>query len=197
MVAAAITNGRIVIKGADIPEIVDGLVNWFELFGVRVTRKNGSLVVSLSRPLEMDLAGSEVPLAAPGLPKLSPRPWPGFPADVIPVMATLACKAKGRLLLQNWMYESGLEFVRELSSMGANIFISDPQRVVIEGPVRFTGGEVMPPGVIQATKAVFLAALADDAETTIHGVGILQRRYPNIFKEYRSLGAKIEKCYTT
>ncbi len=107
-------------------------------------------------------------------------------------MATLACKTKGKLMLQNWMYESGLEFVRELSAMGANIFISDPQRVIIEGPVKFTGGEIMPPKVIQAAKAIFLAALADKAETTIHGVGILQRRYPNIFKEYKKLGAKIE-----
>ncbi len=194
MVAAAVTNGKIVIKGANIPEIVDGLINWFELFGVRVVRREKDLIVSLARPLEIDLTNHEVPLAAPGLPKLSPRPWPGFPVDVIPVMATLACKTKGKLMLQNWMYESGLEFVRELSAMGANIFISDPQRVIIEGPVKFVGGEIMPPKVIQAAKAIFLAALADKAETTIHGVGILQRRYPNIFKEYRSLGANVEKC---
>ncbi len=79
MVAAAVTNGRIVIKGANIPDIVDGLINWFELFGVRVVRSKKDLIVSLARPLEIDLTNHEVPLAAPGLPKLSPRPWPGFP----------------------------------------------------------------------------------------------------------------------
>ncbi|GAG14811.1 unnamed protein product, partial [marine sediment metagenome] len=193
MVAVAVTDGRIVIKGANVPKIVDGLINWFELFGLRVERKRQDLVVSLARPLKINLKGSEIPLAAPGLPKLSPRPWPGFPVDVIPVMATLACKTKGRFLLQNWMYESGLEFARELSSLGADIYISDPQRVIIHGPVTFKGGEVMPPQVIQAAKAIFLAALADEAETTIHGVSILQRRYPDIFREYRKLGAKIEK----
>lgn len=106
-------------------------------------------------------------------------------------MATLASKTKGRLLLQNWMYENGFEFVRELNSLGADIFISDPQRLIITGPVTFKGGEVSPPSVIQATKAIFLAALADPVTTTIHGVDILRRRYPDIFSVYRQLGASI------
>jgi UDP-N-acetylglucosamine 1-carboxyvinyltransferase len=90
------------------------------------------------------------------------------------------------------MYESGLEFVRELNSMGADIFVSDPQRIIINGGITFKGGEVTPPAVIQSVKACFLAALADKGETIINGADILQRRYPNIEKVYRSLGAKVE-----
>ena len=193
MVAAGITNGKITIKGANIPHIVDGLIRWMEIFGIQTTRTGKDLVVKRGdRGLKIDARTSGVPLAAPGLPKLAPRPWPGFPVDVIPVMATLASKTEGRLLLQNWMYESGFEFVRELNSLGADIFISDPQRLIITGPVRFKGGEVTPPEVIQATKAIFLAALCDPVETTIHGVDILKRRYPDIFNVYRHLGAKIK-----
>lgn len=167
-------------------------MNWFRLFGIKIEEEGEDLIVSSSGVLEIEKENSGVPLAAEDLPKLAPRPWPGFPVDVIPVMATLACKTKGRLLLQNWMYESGLEFVRELNSMGADIFIADPQRIIISGPVTFKGGEVNPPAVIQAVKAIFLAALADKGETVVHGVGILRRRYPDIFETYRKLGAKIE-----
>jgi UDP-N-acetylglucosamine 1-carboxyvinyltransferase len=134
-----------------------------------------------------------VPLAAPGLPKLYPRPWPGFPVDAIPVMAVLASKTKGRLLLKNWMYESGLEFVRELNAIGADIFVSDPERVIVTGPVNFKGGVVVSPSVIQACKAIFIAALCDPVVTEIHGVDILRRRYPNVFETYTSLGAVIER----
>ena len=191
MVAAGITNGRITIKNANLPDIVDGLIRWMSAFGINVTRQNKDLVVSLNKHGLIIDPNSNLPLSAPQLPKLSPRPWPGFPVDVIPVMATLASKTKGRLLLQNWMYENGFEFVRELNNLGADIFISDPQRLIITGPVTFKGGEVSPPSVIQATKAIFLAALADPVTTTIHGVDILRRRYPDIFSVYRQLGASI------
>jgi UDP-N-acetylglucosamine 1-carboxyvinyltransferase len=193
MVAAAVTDGKIRIKGANVPEIVDGMINWFELFNVKIEREGKDLIVSRNGELMIDPVNSGVPLAAPGLPKLYPRPWPGFPVDAIPVMAVLASKTKGRLLLKNWMYESGLEFVRELNAMGADIFVSDPERVIVTGPVKFKGGVIVSPSVIQACKAIFIAALCDPVVTEIHGVDILRRRYPNVFETYTSLGAVIER----
>ncbi len=193
MVAAAVTDGKIRIKGANVPEVVNGMINWFELFNVMIEREGGDLIVSRKGELWVDTVNSGVPMAAPGLPKLYPRPWPGFPVDAIPVMAVLASKSKGRVLLKNWMYESGLEFVRELNAMGADIFVSDPERVIVSGPVTFKGGVVVSPNVIQACKAIFIAALCDPVVTEIHGVDILRRRYPNVFETYTSLGAIIER----
>lgn len=193
MVAAAVTDGKIRISGANVPEIVNGMINWFELFNVKIERDGHDLVVSRNGELFIDTVNSGVPLAAPGLPKLYPRPWPGFPVDAIPVMAVLASKTRGRLLLKNWMYESGFDFVRELNALGADIFVSDPERVIVSGPVKFKGGVIVSPSVIQACKAIFIAALADPVTTEIHGVDILRRRYPNVFETYTGLGAAIER----
>ena len=176
IVAAAVTDGEITIKGAGNEMLTGGITQWFSKFNIFLESKNGDLVVKRNGDLEIDLKNSGFPMAGSTMPKLHPRPWPGFPADIIPVMATLASKTKGRLLLGNWMYESGLDFVRELNAMGAEIFISDPQRVIISGPVQFKGGEIYSPGIIQACKAIFLAALCDNVTTTIHGVDILKRR---------------------
>lgn len=192
MTAAAITKGEILIKGANIPDIVDGLINWFSAFNLDIDRGGEDLRVKYVGELGVDLNRTNFPTAAKNLPKLTPRPWPGFPVDVIPVMVTLASKANGRLVIQNWMYESGLDFVREMNGLGADIFMADPQRVIVQGPVNFRGGEVVSPAVIQACKAIFLAALADPVETTIHGMDILRRRYPDIIETYQSLGAEIE-----
>jgi|CXWL01.1.fsa_nt_gi UDP-N-acetylglucosamine 1-carboxyvinyltransferase len=193
IVGTAVTNGDVIIKGAGESDIVDGMINWFSLFNIVFEKKKKDLRVYVGKGgLITDVNKSGFPLAAPNLPKFVPRPWPGFPVDAIPVVATLASKSKGRLLLQNWMYESGLDFVRELNAMGADIFMIDPQRVIINGPVTFKGGDIYPPTVIQAVKAVFLAALADPATTIIHGTDILKRRYPNIIEVYKKLGAKIE-----
>lgn len=193
IVAAAVTDGKIRIKGANVGEIVNGMINWFEIFNIKIERVGMDLVVSRKGELMIDVENSGVPLAAPDLPKLYPRPWPGFPVDAIPVMAVLASKTKGRLLLKNWMYESGFDFVRELNLMGADIFVSDPERIIITGPVKFKGGVIVSPSVIQSCKAIFIAALCDPVVTEIHGVDILRRRYPNVFETYTSLGAVIER----
>ena len=193
IIAAAVTNGEITIKGANIPDIVDGMINWFAMFNISIARKGKDLIVRRGKGgLVIDVNKSGFPLAAPNLPKFVPRPWPGFPIDALPPMVVLASKAEGRVLIQNWMYESGLDFVRELNAMGADIFMIDTQRIIITGPATFKGGEVTPPSVIQSVKAVFLAALADPGVTTIHGMDILKRRYPNIIEVYKKLGAKIE-----
>ncbi|PIR42475.1 hypothetical protein CO058_03640 [candidate division WWE3 bacterium CG_4_9_14_0_2_um_filter_35_11] len=191
IVAAAITRGEITIKGANKSDSIGGIVQWFEKFNISIKQDGDDLIVNGSSDLEIDIESSGFPLAGKGLPKLYPRPWPGFPVDVIPVMVTLACKLRGQLLISNWMYETGLDFARELNSIGADILVLDPQRIIVRGPINFKGGELVSPGVIQACKALFLASLCDDVETTIHGVDILKRRYPDIFETYKSLGADI------
>ncbi len=194
IVATAITDGEVRIKGANIPDMVDGIINWYKMFNIDIKKDGKDLVVSVGEGgLEIDVHKQGFPMAAPNLPKLYPRPWPGFPVDAIPPMAVLASKSRGRLLLMNWMYESGLDFVRELNSMGADILMMDPQRIIINGPINFKGGRVTTPAVIQACKAIFLAALADPVTTEIFGVDILKRRYPNIFEVYKKLGANIEQ----
>jgi UDP-N-acetylglucosamine 1-carboxyvinyltransferase len=191
-VAAAVTRGTITIESANRPALVNGIVKWFRLFGLEIEQNDTDLVVHGDRDLVINM--NEFPLASRDLPKLVVRPWPGFPVDVMPVMVTLATKATGRILFQNWMYESGFDFVRELTYLGADIYMSDPQRIIVMEPkIVYNGGVVGSPGVIQGTKAIFLAALADDATTVLHGTDILRRRYPDILNTYRSLGARIEE----
>ena len=95
--------------------------------------------------------------------------------------------------MNNFCYEEiaktlkSIYVINVLNELGANIYMSDPQRVIVNGPVTFIGGKVTSPGVIQACKAIFLASLADPVETTIYGVNTLYRRYPNIFNVYKKL----------
>jgi UDP-N-acetylglucosamine 1-carboxyvinyltransferase len=191
IVAAAVTKGEIRISGANIPYVVDGILEWFTRFNIDIKRDGEDLVVSGKNELFVDCANSGFPLAEDDLPKLYPRPWPGFPVDVLPIMPVLASKTRGKMLIQNWMYETGLDFVSILKTLGANIFRSDPQKVIVYGPTEYIGGIVMSPNIIQAAKALFLASLCDPVETAIYNVSILRRRYPDIFEVYAGLGADI------
>ncbi|MBW6441386.1 UDP-N-acetylglucosamine 1-carboxyvinyltransferase [Patescibacteria group bacterium] len=190
--AAALTKGTITIKNANVPDIVDGIIQNLSKFNIKIKKSGNDLIVDGTKPIKIDLINSSMPLAGNDLPKFSPRPWPGFPVDALPQVVALGCKLNGRILIQNWMYESGLEFSRELVTMGANVFLCDPQRVIISGPSELKNSEVYPPGVIQAIMAIFLLALSDPVETTIHNAEYLLRRYPNIIKDYTKLGANIK-----
>ncbi len=192
IVAAGVTKGKIKILGGNISGIIGGLIQTFKKFNIKFSTDNTDLIVDGTDGLRVDPKNSGFPLASDGLPKFIPRPWPGFPADALPLIVPLACKTPGQMLVQNWIYESGLDFVRELNHMGAQIFMCDPQRVIVNGPVKFTGGRVTPPGVIQAHVAVFLAALCDPVETIVEGAETLSRRYVDFFAIYKKLGAKIE-----
>ena len=191
VVATAVTGGRLAILGGNVPTLVNGMANWLRAFGIELEHSGDDLLVAA--PERLQVHPEFLPQAGRDLPKLAVRPWPGFPVDVLPVMVTLACKSHGAILFQHWMYESGFDYVRELNYLGAEILISDPQRVMVREPaITFRGGEIAAPYIIQGTKAIFLAALADEAETVIHGVDLLRRRYPTIFESYSALGARIE-----
>ncbi len=189
--AAAVTGGELTIRGGNAPDLIDGMAHWFRAFGIELEPCGNDLLVSA--PEALGIRSELLPQAGPELPKLVVRPWPGFPVDVLPVMVTLACKSSGAMLFQNWMYESGFDYVRELNYLGGEILISDPHRIMVRDPaIRFRGGEIVAPNIIQGTKALFLAALADPVETVIHGVDLLRRRYPTIFETYRRIGARID-----
>ena len=192
IVAAALTKGHIRIKNANDPKVAGIYLNWFPKFGVGLKTDGADLVIDGSHKLEIDIKNSGFPMAGPDMPKFVPRPWPGFPVDCLPPVITLACKVEGRVLFYNWMYETGLDFAKHLNAMGANIEMIDPQKVIVNGPITFRSDEVTSPEVIQGCMAIFLAALTDPVETTIHGVDVLKRRYPNIFECYKKLGADIE-----
>lgn len=193
IIASAVTKGNIEIVGGNIPEIMDGMIDWYKKFGVSIKKVGKNLIINQKRSLKLADIYTNFPLAAPDLPKFVPRTWPGYPIDALPPLVTLATKTKGRILIQNWMYENGLDFVNILTKMGANIFTIDPQKIIVTGPTQYKGGEVFAPGIIQATMAIFLAALSDKATTIIHGADALKRRYPNFVADYKKLGANIEE----
>ncbi len=191
IVATALTRGKITLKNTNIPNVVDGLIQTFEKFNIEITKVGKDLIVNGDHDLIIDPIESGFPMAGPTLPKMSPGPWPGFPVDVLPVMVALGTKVHGKILIQNWMYETGLDFAKELNAMGADIFVADPQRIICNGPCNYTGGKVIIPSIIQAAKAIFLVSLADPVETTLVGLEILKRRYPNVIETYKRLGADI------
>jgi UDP-N-acetylglucosamine 1-carboxyvinyltransferase len=83
-------------------------------------------------------------------------------------------------------------FTDKLVSMGANIILCDPHRVVVVGPSQMQGGAVESPD-IRAGMAILIAALGAQGKSTIHNIGQIERGYERIDQRLRELGARIER----
>ena len=82
----------------------------------------------------------------------------------------------------------------DLISMGANIFIADPHRVIVSGPTRLMSDRLFCKD-IRAGISVILAALVADGRSEIENIEVVQRGYEKIDERLKSLGAEIVTKY--
>jgi UDP-N-acetylglucosamine 1-carboxyvinyltransferase len=124
--------------------------------------------------------------------KVEDGPWPAFPADLTSIAVALATQSEGSVLIFEKMFENRLFFVDELITMGAEITICDPHRVIVIGPRRLRGYRLSSPD-IRAGMAKLIAALCAEGTSEIHNVQQIDRGYERIDERLRDLGARIER----
>jgi UDP-N-acetylglucosamine 1-carboxyvinyltransferase len=110
------------------------------------------------------------------------------------IAVVAALKAKGSIIFHNSFYEYGFFFIEELVKMKAKLIMADPYRIISFGPTDFKAARIIAPNIIQATMALFIAALGAEGTTILDDAeDSLLRRYPNLIEKYTKLGAKISK----
>ena len=182
---AAITGGELRL-GPVRPDELTHVLTSLARIGIRVDVAGADLVVPGGQRLRI------VPDRGGAIPRLREGPWPGFPADLMPIALVSATQAEGTLLLHQWMFESRLFFVDRLIEMGARIILADPHRAVVAGPAQLRGGALQGPD-IRAGMALIMAALCAEGRSVIGNVGQIDRGYERIDQRLRDLGADIER----
>ncbi len=126
------------------------------------------------------------------IPKIEDAPWPGFPADLTSIAVVGATQSRGSVLIHEKLFESRMFFVDRLVAMGAQIVLCDPHRVVVSGPSKLYGRDMVSPD-IRAGMAMLIAALCAEGRSVIDNVQQIDRGYERIDERLRSLGADIER----
>lgn len=175
-IAAAITGGKVEIKDFS-PNDYPMIMNYLSYMNVEFKSSPNSLTVTPSKLVALSR-------------KFQTRPWPGFPTDLMSPFIVLATQTQGTVLCHDWMYEWRMFFVDDLISMGANIFIADPHRVVISGPTPLMSERLFCKD-IRAGISVILAALVADGRSEIENIEVVKRGYEKIDERLISLGAEI------
>ena len=118
--------------------------------------------------------------------------YPGFPTDLQAPMTVLMTQAKGSSLIFETIYDGRLFYVDSLSSMGADILMCDPHRVLVTGPTQLVGKKVASPD-IRAGIALVIAALVAKGESEIDNIYLINRGYERIVERLQSIGAQIKE----
>ena len=184
---AVATSSEITIKNAGVNHLGSILPN-FKKIGINVITIGDDIYV----PPHENFTISE--RIDGGLLTIYDAPWPGFPADLISIVITVAIHGRGSLLVHQKMFESRLFFVDRLIEMGAKIILCDPHRVVVIGldrqvPLR---GITMSSPDIRAGMALLIAALSAHGTSIIHNIEQIQRGYENIHQKLANLGFNIQ-----
>jgi len=129
------------------------------------------------------------------IPHIDDGPWPGFPSDLMSILAVAATQSEGTLLIHEKMFESRMFFIDMLIRMGARIVLCDPHRAVISGPSRLRGQRVDSPDV-RAGMALVIAALCAEGTSEIRNIYQIERGYEHLCEKLISLGADISRDST-
>ena len=103
----------------------------------------------------------------------------------------LLCKAKGRSVITESIFENRFMHVGELRRLGAKILIKE-NKAIIEGNTKFVGAELMSSD-LRASVALVLAAIVSSGKSIINRIYHLDRGYENIEKKLQQIGVKIKR----
>jgi len=176
-VAAAITDGDILLRGANM-ELMESTVGLLERAGVR---------------FQSEQNGVRVTRAGSGLTGVDiiTEPFPGFPTDMQAQSMALMSVADGASMITETIFENRYMHVPELCRMGANINVHGPS-AIIRGVAKLSGAPVMATD-LRASVSLVLAGLATQEETIISRVYHLDRGYEQLEKKLARCGANINR----
>jgi UDP-N-acetylglucosamine 1-carboxyvinyltransferase len=176
MIAAAITGGNVLVKGA-VPEHLTSLIAKLEEMGVVIIEEDQGLrVIGPEKLKAVDI---------------KTMPHPGFPTDMQSQMMSLLVVAEGTGMITETVFENRFMHVEEFRRMNSDIKI-EGRSVIINGPCQLQGAEVSATD-LRAAAALIIAGLRAEGYTRVTELKHLDRGYLNFHNKLAALGADIER----
>jgi len=176
-ILAAISEGNLKIKGFS-PKLINTELNLLKKIGAKIKSYKNEIHIIGSKKIK-------------NIKFLQTGEYDGFPTDLQAQFMTLLCKAQGRSVISENIFENRFMHVAELRRLGAKIFIKK-NKAIIEGNTRFEGAELMSSD-LRASVALVLAAIVANGTSIINRIYHLDRGYEKIEKKLKKIGASIKR----
>lgn len=175
MFAAAITKGDVTVKNV-IPKHLESITAKLLEIGCEVEEADDCIRVVSSKTLQHT--------------QVKTLPYPGFPTDMQPQIATALALSEGTSIVTESIFENRFRYVDELTRMGASIKV-EGNTAIINGVEKYTGASISAPD-LRAGAALVIAALAAEGYSSIDDIHYIQRGYEDFHLKLQGLGAQIE-----
>ena len=176
MVAALITQGDVLLAGAD-PEHLVNVIDRMKSCGAHIKCGPEGVQVATSRKL------SSIDLVT--------ETYPGFPTDMQAQMCALMSVTPGISAITEKIFPSRFMHLSELRRMGASVEL-EGATAILHGVDHLSGAPVMASD-LRASAALVLAGLVAHGTTEVNRVYHIDRGYEQIDVKLRNLGAEIER----
>ena len=176
-VAACLNRGYLKIKNFDF-KIIQTELNLLKKIGADIKILKKDIIIRGPKIIKR-------------LKNLTTKEYPNFPTDMQAQFMVLLCKANGRSVITESIFENRFMHVAELRRLGAKISIKD-NRATIEGNSNFEGAELMSSD-LRASVALVLASIVSKGQSKINRVYHLDRGYEKIENKLRKIGVDIKR----
>ncbi|MDP3893566.1 UDP-N-acetylglucosamine 1-carboxyvinyltransferase [Nocardioides sp.] len=188
LAAAIVTKSEITIERVPI-EFLEIELALLEEMGFDYSRSE-EYVARNGHTRLLDITTRPSDLHAP-LDKVHPMPFPGLNIDNLPFFAVIAAVAEGQTLLHDWVYENRAIYLVELNKLGGQVKLLDPHRVLVDGPTRWSGAEIVCPPALRPAVVILLAMLASKGTSVLRSTYVIHRGYEDLAERLNLLGANI------
>ncbi len=176
MCAAAATKGDITIKNV-IPKHLEAISAKLIEMGCEIEEHDDAVRVVATKRLKPT--------------QVTTLPYPGFPTDMQPQIATLLGLASGTSVVTESIFENRFLYTDQLFKMGAKIQV-EGNVAIITGVEKYTSARISSPD-LRAGAALVIAALSAEGISTVDDIKYVERGYEHFEDKMSSLGAIMEK----
>ena len=176
-VAAALSKGDLEIQNLN-PKIISTELSLLKKIGAKIKTSENNIRIKgpdKIRPLK----------------NIKTKEYPSFPTDLQAQFMVLLCKANGKSIITESIFENRFMHVAELQRLGAKINIKN-NKAIIDGNTNFIGAELMSSD-LRASVALVLAAIVANGKSVINRIYHLDRGYENIENKLKKIGVKIKR----
>ncbi|MCC6639005.1 UDP-N-acetylglucosamine 1-carboxyvinyltransferase, partial [Candidatus Falkowbacteria bacterium] len=158
------------------PAHLDVLWKYFDLMNIAYTLTKNSLTISKANDIKPTTVKT--------------HEYPGFATDLQPPMTLLLTQAPGQSMMHETIYDGRLFYTDKLNSMGADIIMADPHRVIVNGPTQLFGKRIGSPD-IRAGITLVMGALIAKGSSEITQIHHIERGHADFLVRMQSVGASI------
>ncbi len=176
-VAATLANGDLQIKNF-MPNLIKTELDLLKKIGAKIKIYKNQIHIKGSTKIK-------------NISNLVTKEYPGFPTDLQAQFMVLLCKAKGRSVITESIFENRFMHVAELRRLGAKITLKG-NKAIIEGNTNFTGAELMSSD-LRASVALVLAAITANGKSIINRIYHLDRGYESLENKLKRVGVNIKR----